>query len=209
MKKDNHYVAHKVLILGNSNQINDINFNKLDGKITTIGVNRIWYKYSPNYLVFSDTEIYKELKEQKAFDKLKDTNIIVSEWIKRKGNAKIAQEILNDKRIRMYKIFPHLKFPDSVCSAIHIYHNFLRKDTRVRYYIAGVDLYYNQSKNHFWTGEYKTNNKHGKDWYEPRFKRMLENYTKFKQDGLDIVSVNPHSELNRLFPKKDIKELYV
>lgn len=197
----------KVLVLGNSNHLNSINFNKLDKNITTIGVNRIWYKFIPDYFVFSDMEIYKELINQKAFEKLKNSKIITTEWFNRK-NKNITNKLLQDKQIKSYKIFPYIKFPDSVCSAIYIYHSFLRRHTKIRYYIAGVDLYYTPNKNHFWTGEYTTTNNNGKEWYEPRFKWMFENYMKFKQSGLDIVSVNPNSELNKLFPKKDIKELY-
>jgi hypothetical protein len=47
----------KVLVLGNDPQINDIEFDRLDKNIITLGINRIWLKYIPDYFFFNDYEI--------------------------------------------------------------------------------------------------------------------------------------------------------
>ena len=65
----------KILVLGNSSQINDIEFDKLQSDITTLGVNRIWYKHMPDILGFTDISIFKELEQQninieKAFNQI-------------------------------------------------------------------------------------------------------------------------------------------
>lgn len=51
----------KVLVLGNDPQINSIDFEKIHPNIVTLGVNRIWLKFIPNYFFFSDLIISNEL----------------------------------------------------------------------------------------------------------------------------------------------------
>lgn len=201
----------KVLILGNSNHINKIDFDRLNDDVITLGVNRIWYKFIPDYFTFSDSIIYNELMEKKMFSKLNNSKIILNDWMIRQRNKHeryMYKKIKAHDNVLSYKTLTHIPFPDSVCSGLFAYHKFINKNSDVTYYIAGVDLKYDENKNHFWTGEYTNKNKLTKEWYEPRFKRMWQNWLILKDHKLKIISVNPKSELNKLFPYKNINILY-
>ena len=75
-----------ILILGNSSDINDFNFDLLknkDSNLIVAGVNRIWFKYIPDYLYFSDHLILKELEQSNNI--VNDTNIITTAHYKDMG----------------------------------------------------------------------------------------------------------------------------
>jgi hypothetical protein len=75
-------MGNKVLILGNSNHINDIRFDKLSEDIVTLGSNRIWYKYMPDILSVTDIQIYEDMCDKTDFDKLfMNTKIITNDWL--------------------------------------------------------------------------------------------------------------------------------
>ena len=51
----------RVLLLGNSPQINEIQFDRIADDVITLGLNRIWLKYIPKYFFFHDLIISNEL----------------------------------------------------------------------------------------------------------------------------------------------------
>lgn len=197
----------KILVFGNSKHINEINFTKINPHITTVGVNRIWYKFIPDYLCFTDILIYKDIIEKgKTLNDFK--NVILSEWILRNSNHDINKILMHQNTRLYYNINKYLAFPDSVSSAIMIYDRFIRKPhDKCKYYIAGVDLKWSD-EHHFWLNTHKTNNNTNKEWNINRFPRMLHNWKIFKQQQYNIVSVNKNSMLNSIFQYEDINNLY-
>jgi len=202
-------VNNKVLILGNSQHIDAINFGKIADDVTVIGVNRIWYKYIPEYLFFSDIIIYNDMisKGVNFDEKFKNTTIFTSEWIYKhsRKNKPHIDALLQKPNVKCYDVLKHIAFPDAVSSVVSILSRYY-KDTRTTYYIAGTELRFNQNKNHFW--ETPVMKGPGSDWYVPRFNKMFLNWVSFKKTGINIVSVTPKSRLNKLFSYQDISTLY-
>ena len=198
----------KVLVLGNDPQINSIEFDKLDRSIITLGINRIWLKYIPNYFFFNDLVINNELSRYpETLAKLKQhSTIFSSDWI-RKGKTS------NDAAIPPWtKVYPRKNkraFPDSVTNSIELFRD-IRNNPHEQYtfYLAGISLTW-QEPSHFWKDENHTSaNTVGADWYLPRFEAMLTNFKKLKTHNYDIISVTPNSRLNKLFRYENIGNLY-
>ena len=196
----------KVLILGNSPYINQIKFDLLDPNVITVGVNRIWHVYNPNYFFFHDYEILDELRNHREeFQQLrKDSTFISSDWLKyraRKGNRMIPSYIKVHKRVNPRQ------FPDSVTTALQIMGTYYLPKQYYSFYVAGVSLRW-QEPSHFWKEKKETSNNNGKKWYSPRFERMMENWRQMQTQNYNIYSVEPGSRLNRRFRYVKIENLY-
>ncbi len=196
----------KVLVLGNSPQINHIQFDKLDPSVITIGVNRIWLKYYPNYLYFNDGHIIKELSKypEKVLKLSQQTKIITSDWIYR-SNVQIPSWITVNSRDSVTKS----RFPDSVRNAISVIHRNYLKEVDPTFYIAGVSLKWSQPS-HFWKDlNYESLNNCGKDWYAPRFDLMSRNIQHLIKSNYKLISVTPDSNLNKIMRYENIENLYI
>ncbi|CAB4159534.1 hypothetical protein UFOVP699_270 [uncultured Caudovirales phage] len=194
----------KVLVLGNSPQINQINFEKLDPTIITLGVNRIWLKHIPNYFFFHDLIISNELgRYPEILNTLRESSTIISsDWITKNKTNEIPE---------WTKVYPRLfkrHFPDSVTTSIQILSRYVI-DCDITFYVAGVTLTW-QEPSHFWKElEYSANNYANRDWYSPRFNMTLNNFKYLKSLKYDIVSVTPNSQLNKVFRYENIENLYL
>jgi hypothetical protein len=197
----------KVLVLGNDTQINEIQFDRLPKNIITLGVNRIWLKHTPNYFFFNDYEMIKELRahpEHLAKIKTYSTSYS-SDWLLSQLRKK-GQPI--PTWLKIYQRPNKTKFPDSITSAIEIFRANLQKSSEVTFYVAGVSLRW-QNPSHFWKElDYTSLNRHGENWYTPRFNLILENFKRLKSLNYDIVSVHPDSSINKLFRYENIGNLY-
>ena len=200
---------NRVLVLGNGPQINEIDFERLDPSITTIGVNRIWVKHIPNYYFFHDYPILTELDREENVkyknDLIQDSQCYTSEWIKRDNTANLPDWL------RVYPMSDRSGFPDSVSNAIRIF-----RDNHIRglsisdyqFYFAGVNLNWTDPS-HFWKSERNTFlNQHDREWYDIRFDRMYNNFEKMKNLGYKMISVTPGSRLNKLMRYESIGNLY-
>ena len=196
----------KVLVLGNDPQINLIDFNRLDTNIITIGINRIWLKYYPNYLFFNDYDIIKELKnnpEHLANVRSKST-IFSSDWLFRskKDIPKWVSVYNRPSRIMQ-------NFPDSATTAISLFKNNYYKEYSFVFYIAGISLTWKEPS-HFWKElNYKSLNTCDSTWYNARFQLILNNFKKLKDANTKMISVTPESMLNKLLRYECIDNLYV
>jgi hypothetical protein len=197
---------YKVLVLGNDPQINQIEFDKLDPSVITLGLNRIWLKYIPNYFFFNDLIISNELSNHpEIFAKLlQNSTIFSSDWI-RKGRSTMHPGIP-----RWTTVYPRKNkrcFPDSATTSIELFKEVCPNKQYV-FYLAGISLTW-QDPSHFWK-ELNINSTHnvGSDWYTPRFESMLDNFKRLKSHGYDIISVSPNSKLNKVFRYENIGNLY-
>lgn len=198
----------KVLVLGNDPQINQIDFSKLNKSIITLGVNRIWLKHIPNYFFSHDTGILRELDthiEKKI--QLKSNSIcFTSDWLSH--NIKNSNIPVDSSWLLKKNRTDKISFPDSVTTAISIYNSQFTRNQKITYYIAGVSLKWT-NPSHFWKEfDYSSLNKQGESWYSPRFDKMFNNFKHFKDSKLNIISVNPNSNLNKLFRYESIENLY-
>lgn len=196
----------KVLVLGNSNFINYIEFNKLQPNILTFGVNRIWLKYFPNYFFFQDKPILTELNSDIisrsklvaksvcfTSDLISNSNIILPNWL------------------RKYPRQNRRPFPDSITTGLSILSNKIlpNKLNDYTFYIAGVSLKW-EEPSHFWK-EIKgceNLNTNDRNHYDIRFAKMMDNFKRLKAHGFNMVSVTPDSNLNKIMRYENISNLY-
>jgi len=194
----------KILVLGNSPHINQIDFTRLPSNVITLGTNRIWLKHAPNYFFFNDYEIIKELNlhPEKLAQLRQNSNIFSSDWLRRTKGHSIPNWI------KIYDRPNKRRYPDSVTTAIELLKlNFFKAD-QVTFYIAGVSLRWSEPS-HFWKElEYAGLNSNDEKWYAPRFEKMLENFKYLRDLQYNIISVTPESNLNKLFRYENIDNLY-
>ena len=196
---------NKVLILGNGPDINNIEFNKLPKNIKTAGVNRIWLKYFPKYYFYHDTEIMKEIERDLVIKSklLAKSVCYTSDWLGKRTNyipkyLKVVSRPNPSIFVDSVNTFMRILISDNVF-----------KTNNTIFYIAGVPLSWKEPS-HFWKdiGQYNSLNKNGRDWYEPRFNRMLSNFKDLKKLGYNMVSVTPNSRLNKIMRYEGIANLY-
>lgn len=203
----------RVLILGNSPEINDINFKKINKDVVTIGINRIFLKFIPDFLFFNDHDIMQELINKKDEINLKKLKCVSSDWIyaQERKNRKL-KEIRKkfNELCPYYKIYSRkdvFKFPDSCSTAIQIFDDYYFKNVPKTYYMAGVKLKW-EEKSHFWKGEYKESlNDKDKNWYTPRFEKIYQNF-KSLNFSKNLISVTPNSKLNTIMSYQNIDVFY-
>ena len=201
-------MTKKILVLGNSPHINQIEFNRLDPTITTIGVNRIWLKHYPDYFFFNDYPIVKELERpdnKVHLAKLTQRSTCYSSsWI-RHSSPRIP------KWTRVHNVSYKNFFPGSVSNSMLLYRDAYLKDNleNCKFYIAGVNLKFNPKKSHFWkSDDYQSLNNLGESWYLKRFDLMFNNFKRLKNLGFNIVSCTPDSRLNKIFRYQNVSNLY-
>ena len=202
----------KILVLGNGPSINDIDFDKIDKDIITIGTNRIWLKYIPNMFYFHDPKIFQELNSNRVMlNRIRQhSKIITSDWL----TAQCAKSRLNIPHYcQIYSRVNRRKFPDCVTTAIEIYDRRIssRVDVQNVYYLSGVHLkWYEES--HFWKKNKLKGIGHSQcneEWYEPRFKKVIRNFKNLKNMNYKIISTTEDSSLNSIFKYEPIESLYV
>jgi len=197
----------KVLILGNDPQINDIDFDRLDPSIITLGVNRIWLKYIPNYFFFHDWDIVHELNQNpETLAKLRENSTIFSSDWYRFNKKPIPAWLRLLDRPRSKKS----NFPDSVTTSMWLFKNHYAEHLECTYYIAGVSLKW-QEPSHFWKTipNYQTKNKFNSVWYNPRFAKTLQNFKALDGARYRMISVNSNSNLNKMMRHESIDTLYL
>ena len=198
---------NKVLFLGNSPAINDIDFDRIDPNITIVGTNRAWLKVIPDYLFFHDVKIFKELDANPdRFNELKHKcKFISSDWLTTQCNK------LKTTVPAYTKVYPRPdrhKFVDCVTTAMEIYDRRISKTKNV-YYIAGVSLTWSEPS-HFWKKDQLNGigNDLDENWYEPRFKKIYANIENLKRKRFNIISVSPKSRINKTLKYEHISNLY-
>jgi len=194
--------SKKLLVLGNSPQINDIQFDKLDPAIITFGVNRIWLKHYPNYFYFHDHPLLTELDANRVHKSRLISNSICfsSDYL----NPGFRPDWLN--------IHPRINrkyYPDSITTGLQILFNRYLDRSEFKIYVSGVSLTWSEPS-HFWKQDgYIGTNKASKHWYIPRFEAMFNNWKNLKDLGFNIISSTPGSKLNKLFRSENVENLYI
>ncbi len=197
----------KVLVLGNDPQINSIDFDRIDPSVITLGVNRIWLKYLPNYFFFHDWDIVTELNSKpETLAKLISTSkIFSSDWFRY-----YKRPIPTWLTIRNRPNSRRRNFPDSVTTSMLLFKNYYAQTLNCEYYIAGVSLKW-QEPSHFWKTipNYDSKNKFNESWYSPRFVKTLQNFKNLETAAYRMISVNDNSQLNKIMRYQSIETLYL
>ena len=207
----------RILILGNDNSINNIDFDKVkSSSIITAGVNRIHFKYMPNYFFFIDITILKELM-QADVRRPKKSKWISCQYIRRfiereKVNGSIyilLNSYLSDNQVR---VFPNPKTISGISSVswlIATLKEYIYPKDEVVFYIAGVSLKYNKDKHHFWCNDEMINRittDYDDEWYKIRFNRQYKHFVGLIKK-YNVISVTKGSRLNELVPYRDLNDI--
>lgn len=194
--------SKKLLVLGNSPQINDIQFEILHPSVITFGVNRIWLKFFPTYFYFHDIAILRELER----DLIQKSKLVSS-------SECFTSDYLNLKSkliwLKIHNRINRNSYPDSITTGLQILFNKYLDRSEFTIYVAGVTLNWSDPS-HFWKQSgYVTSHNPTEHWYAPRFERMFDNWKKLKDLGYNVVSVTPGSKLNKLFRSESIENIYI
>lgn len=200
-----------IVVLGNDRNLSNISGNSVFNTIT-VGINRSYMILKTNYLFFNDVDIATEIIKNGV--DIEDMRVVCSDRINydleynKKGND---WRRFNEKhKPVIYDRVNRNMFPDSVCSALDVFTNKIYPHKNVRFKIYGVSLKFDNECNHFWKDkkDIVLNKKH-RDWYEPRFDSIYNNFKKLKALGYDITSLTPGSRLNDLFKYEPIEKYII
>jgi hypothetical protein len=196
--------SSRILVLGNDPQINDIEFDRLAPDVITLGVNRIWLKHIPTYYFFNDYDILQELcqHQERLLSIQLNSKCFSSDWLAqqaRKAGLRVPGWVSIHSR------GAKKRFPDSVSTSIRLFLQYYLPGTPKTFYVAGDSLKWKEPRK---ADEYTARNRHGEEWYRPRFERMYDNFKSLRDVGTKLVSVNPDSRLNGLFRYESINNLY-
>lgn len=198
-------IKKKILVLGNGTSINDIDFSRLDPKIQTFGVNRIWLKHYPTYYFFHDFDILDELEIDHVHRAklIANSTCYSSDWLNK-------DERSTPHWLRKYPRKSRRQFPDSVSTGLGILGLKILpgKLSDYTFYMAGINLKWS-NPSHFWkTMDHNALNKHDSSWYRPRFIKMFSNFRDLKTTGYNMISVTPNSMLNKMMRYENVANLY-
>jgi hypothetical protein len=199
--------SSRILVLGNDPQINDIEFDRLAPDVITLGVNRIWLKHIPTYYFFNDYDILQELcqHQERLLSIQSNSKCFSSDWLAQQ--ARKAQ-LRVPGWVTVHPRGAKKGFPDSASTAIHLFLQCYLPGTPKTFYLAGISLKWKEPS-HFWkVDEYDARNRHGEEWYRPRFERMYDNFKSLRDVGTKMVSVHPDSRLNSILRYENISNLY-
>ena len=193
---------NKFLVLGTGDDINNINFDKIDNDYIIAGVNRIYEKIIPDYYFVYDV---KELMP------------IISDDIKLiyTHPAKLAEYYRerNDytKSFHTYydpEYTPGFKMDGkhydcghgSINYLLRLLNNYLFNGQENVFYLAGVPLL--EGKGHFY------GKRENETTLQSALNRFYNDFLRLKKFGYNIVSLMQESKLNELFPTEDLNIIY-
>jgi len=203
----------EILLLGNDKHINKLNTKNVDKtSLLTAGVNRIWYKYKPDILYFMDWQIPKEIIKANA--KFEKTSFMYP--------PRYLEMIINNHEL-LNSFDEFIGEHDSSCFAcpmptgggrnsatwlIRTLNDTIFKNKKVKFYLYGISLQWDETSHHFWDGDKRSTNDKGKEYYNKMFDIYYNSFDKLSSDGnYEIYSCTPESRLNDMFEYIDIAEV--
>ena len=193
---------NKFLILGTGEDINDIDFTRLDSDFITAGVNRIFYKYIPDYYYVYDLDIIQDLIPDEIEhiythpDKLYQAASL-------KKNYKQNFTTYYDKNYTPEYQVNGKRFDcghGSVNYLIRMLNNLIYPSDDNKFYLCGVPLL--EDVGHFYEDDKTTTNQKVLD-------RFYNDFLRMKSLNYNIVSLMEKSKLNDIFPIEKKEVLYV
>ncbi len=226
------------LIIGNGPSIDHIDWSQLhDTTLCKIGINRSYMAYpSHDYLFFQDPIIIQELldsgynEEDLCNLNLHTTNYFNSRLIRDRAKGYVNSKefellggYIRNNIIKVIRKFSFLTYaPFTIPNAISYFSHLDKRDFQpkrqkmykntlpITFYLAGCDLKFSASNNHFWQHKYENQSRlSGAGGSSKR--QLNKQYSAFqrvqkRKDFLkiNIVSVTPESKLNKLFTYEPI-----
>jgi hypothetical protein len=196
-------IIKELLIIGNDNTVDKLDYFRLKDEIVTVSVNRIWMTYMPNIMYVIDPEIFKEIEI-----KIKNKEIEYQDF----NNTIIFYNFYLNLNSEFKNLLENLKsYPVNIGrnnSVIAIIKWFFQNYDNINFYIYGISLTYNKDKNHFWKGDNIVLNKRTKDWEIDKYDKNAAAFIELKKKGYNMISVMKESRLNSILEVIDIGHLF-
>lgn len=204
---DNH-----IILFGNDFTINDFDFDSIDrDKYIVAGVNRIWLKIKPDYLIFQDPPIIKEMYEQN-YDASGIKFIIPNRFYDLFEKCGYEEKYLNyikDNECYFFDI-PKNLYPHTILASVYAFSEIIYKGKNNLFYLYGNNLKWNEDESHFWVkyDKFKKYEKRDKNKYEKLFNKSEKGFKKLKNEGFKIISCDEEGTLNKFLKYINKKILY-
>jgi hypothetical protein len=195
-------MRNNFLILGNGADINEIDFDKIDGNLATGGVNRIYLKYLPeHYFIYDLIEIMPDIPKLSGYCFYTHTSKLVEYLKENVNNTNIFMSFPEYNYTTEFDIKGHrIKCNHSpVNFLIRIIDDYLYNDDENYFYICGVPLlervghFYDEAINHT---------------PQKVLDRIFNDFIRLAWQGYNIISCMKESKLNDIFPNEDKNILY-
>lgn len=181
---------NNILILGNGADINELDFNKIDDEFITAGVNRIYFKYMPEYYFIYDLIDIMPDFPKKEYEIYTHTSKL----------SQYLRENVNNKTIFTAFPFPeYIHNHSAVNMLIRAMNDYVYEGEDNYFYICGCPLL--ESKGHFYDESINTTSQKTLDG-------IYEDFVKLKRKGYKLISCMEASKLNDLFPMENKEILY-
>lgn len=208
-----------IFILGNSEDIENIDLSIMNNYGLTCGINRMYLKSANiDYLFFLDNIILTEIIKNNI--DVSSVGLITSGY---NNNIRYNQNTLRNKKfkhiISQFSQHTHidqdvtsLNIFGSISSLIYILEKFIFTQSLNLYVICGSPL--NPKAGHFWKNDkynnYKFYNTHNNKWYQTRFNYMSKSLSYLVyHHNINIINTSPNSQINKNYiPYIELNNLY-
>lgn len=195
-----------VVIFGTSPFLDKLDFNKIEElrnkkDIVFAGVNRIFYKFQPDYFFFMDGDIIEELKEN-GIQRDSNSRWLTSEFLYGNSQCRISREKYASYSAKQKIEELDINFEKSTNRKSSLLwlmcylQNFEFKDYLCKFYLVGVEL---KTSNVHYFG-HKTNKNRPGNTLSTQYISQYKGIGEFLQKGFHIMSLNPNSKVNELVP---------
>ena len=194
---------NKILILGNGADINNIDFDRIDGSFIVAGVNRIYKKHIPDYYFIYDLiDIMPEIPN--GITKIHTVKNKYEQYINSDTSDKSNKTFVINDYTNYTKIFNiHDKVMECNFSAVNylirLLDDVIYEQDINYFYIAGVPLL--ESVGHFYDEKINKTEQKTLD-------KIYNDFLRLAYNNYHMVSVMPESKLNTIIPVIDKDILY-
>lgn len=207
-----------VLVFGNDRHINDYDFSRIDQlrsgdrNIITVGINRIWRRYWPDYLVFMDADVINELIDN-SITPPPHTTLVTSAFLFDNPDRHLSEE--EHKAFTEYldsvpckvkmleRPIAYTKRKSSLLWSIVYMDKYLFPKDKCTFYLYGTSL--RADVGHFWsqsdnTVQYDKDSKVVDGQYRSHAAGLRE----LRKDGFHIVSLTQGSRASEFLETIDL-----
>lgn len=198
-----------IFIFGTSPYLDSIDFEKIKHSqsskdIITAGVNRIFYKFQPDYFFFMDRDIIEELSKN-SIQREEHSKWMIPKFLYENSESRVErgdfQSYIDQQKIEELNInfFEALKRKSSMLWLLYYFQEILFKDYLCKFFLIGVEL--KTDKGHYFGGKYNSNRPNLGTQYVSQQHGIKE----LSNLGYKIMSLTPNSKLHEFIPFIDMK----
>lgn len=203
----------KILVFGNDESINTIDFRTIDGVregtgTLTIGLNRIWRRYMPDYFVFMDSDVMNELILNNV-ERPEHSTWITSDFLFNNPDTplseeeyRVFQDYIHEQGIKVYpRPLSFTKRKSSLLWSIIYLQEYLYSGEQLRFYLFGTKLNVpTKGAHHFWERDRKVVYNRDLTKLNTQFSSHTTGLKELRSKRYDIISATKNSRANKFIP---------